>query len=204
MRHYKGEEHKMKEFDPSEIDFDNPSALFRLEDNLKGLIGGPLYYEPYFRSCGGFQGDERVLDFGCGGGIGTRCIADHLRRGGLVTGVDVSSYFASKAKKRLATRSNAEILRGEIGELNLAKVSFDLITIIHVIHDIAKAKRPATVRSLGAVLKPGGTLWIWEPTRASHGMPVEEIRALMGEIALSEVSAQIGANDFRGVFEKPA
>ena len=192
----------MKEFDPSGFDFNNPSSLFRFEDGLKGLVGGPLYYAPYFRSRGGFRGDEEVLDFGCGGGVSTRSIAAELSRGGSVTGVDISSYFSERAKKRVANHANARILRGEIAELDLPRQSFDLISIIHVIHDIPRAKRSATAQALGALLKPDGRLWIWEPTRASHGMPAEEIRGLMNEAGLREVSAEIEGNAFKGVFEK--
>jgi len=193
---------EMKEFDPSGIDFNNPSALFRFEDRLKGLMGGPLYYAPYFRSRGGFQGDEQVLDFGCGGGVGTRSIAAELTQGGSVTGVDISTYFSERARKRVARYPDARILRGEITELDLPRQSFDLISIVHVIHDIPRAKRSVTVQALGALLKADGRLWIWEPTRASHGMPTEEIRRLMHEAGLREVSAEIEANAFKGVFEK--
>lgn len=192
----------MKEFDPSGSDFNNPSALFRFEDTLKGLIGGPLYYAPYFRSRGGFRGDEDVLDFGCGGGVGTRSIAAELTRGGSVTGVDISSYFSERARKRVSSYPSACILRGEITQLDLPRKSFDLISIVHVIHDIPKAKRAATVRVLGALLKPDGRLWIWEPTRESHGMPAEEIRGLMAEAGLREVSADEQGNAFKGVFER--
>ena len=192
----------MKEFDPSGFDFDNPSALFRFEDTLKGLIGGPLYYDPYFRSRGGFRGDEQVLDFGCGGGASTRSIATRLTRGGSVTGVEISSYFSEKAKKRVAHQSNARILHGEITELGLEPRSFDLISIIHVIHDISRAKRSATVQALAVLLKSNGRLWIWEPTRPSHGMPAEEIRGLMQKAGLKEVSAEVEGNAFKGVFVK--
>jgi ubiquinone/menaquinone biosynthesis C-methylase UbiE len=193
---------KMKEFDPTGIDFNNPSALFRFEDRLKGLIGGPLYYAPYFRSRGGFRGGEDVLDFGCGGGVGTRSIAAELTRGGSVTGVDISSYLSERARKRVARYPSACILRGEITQLDLPRKSFDLISIVHVIHDIPRAKRAATVRLLGALLKPDGRLWIWEPTRESHGMPAEEIRGLMAEAGLREVSADEQGNAFKGVFER--
>ena len=192
----------MKEFDPSGFDFNNPSALFRFEDRLKGLIGGPLYYAPYFRSRGGFQGDEEVLDFGCGGGVGTRCIAAELTRGGSVTGVDISSYFSERARQRVDRYPNARILRGEITYLDLPRQSFDVISIVHVIHDIPRARRSVTVQALGALLKPNGRLWIWEPTRSSHGMPAEEIRRLLDEAGLREVSAQAEGNSYKGVFEK--
>jgi len=192
----------MREFDPSGFDFNNPSALFRFEDRLKGLIGGPLYYAPYFRSRGGFRGDEEVLDFGCGGGVSTRSIAAELTRGGSVTGVDISSYFSERARRRVARYPSARILSGEITQLDLPRQSFDLISIIHVLHDIPRAKRSATVQALGVLLKPNGRLWIWEPTRLSHGMPAEEIRGLMEEAGLREVSAEVRGNAFKGVFEK--
>jgi ubiquinone/menaquinone biosynthesis C-methylase UbiE len=202
LRHCKEEVKKMKEFDPSGFDFNNPSALFRFEDTLKGLIGGPLYYAPYFRSRGGFRGDEEVLDFGCGGGAGTRSIATELTRGGSVTGVEISSYFSDRARQRVDRYPNARILHGEISELDLPPRSFDLVSIIHVIHDIPRARRSATVQALGSLLKPAGRLWIWEPTRPSHGMPAEEVRSLMEEAGLREVSAQVQGNAFKGVFEK--
>jgi ubiquinone/menaquinone biosynthesis C-methylase UbiE len=195
---------KMKDFDPSGIDFNNPSALFRFEDRLKSLIGGPLYYAPYFRSCGGFEGDEDVLDFGCGGGggVSTRSIAAELTRGGSVTGVDISSYFTERARKRVAPYPSARILQGEITRLELPRESFDLISIVHVIHDIPRARRSSTVRALGVLLKPNGRLWIWEPTRPSHGMPAGEVRGLMEEAGLREVAAQVEGNAFKGVFVK--
>lgn len=34
----------------TEIDFENPSALFVIEDMLKGLIGGLFLFNPYFNT----------------------------------------------------------------------------------------------------------------------------------------------------------
>ena len=31
-------------------DFEHPSALFILEDKLKGILGRPLLYNPYFKT----------------------------------------------------------------------------------------------------------------------------------------------------------
>jgi ubiquinone/menaquinone biosynthesis C-methylase UbiE len=181
-------------------DFNNPSALFRFEDRLKGLIGGPLYYAPYFRRLGGFRGDEKVLDFGCGGGVSTRSIVACLTRGGSVIGVDISSYFTERARKRVARFPSACILRGEITELDLPRHSFDIISITHVLHDIPRAKRSAVVKALGSLLKPGGRLWIWEPTRDSHGMSADEIRGLMQGAGLREVNGELQGSAFKGVF----
>ena len=51
----------MAKYEFKEVDFENPSALFILEDMLKGLIGGPLLYNPYFKTFG-LKGNEKVLD----------------------------------------------------------------------------------------------------------------------------------------------
>ena len=192
----------MKQFDPSVFDFDNPSFLFRLEDRLKSLLGEPLMYRPFFTRQGGFRGSERVLDYGCGGGVSTRCIAAMLTQGGKVTGIDVSQYFVELAQRRLQSFPNAEVLRGDIRKLAIEEGAYDVVSVIHVIHDIVAEERLPTVQALARALKPGGRLWILEPTRMSHGMPVAEIRELANKAGLTEVESEIGKNSFRGIFQK--
>jgi SAM-dependent methyltransferase len=84
----------MSEYEFEQVDFENPSALFVLEDIVKGLIGCPLLYSRYFRTFE-LKGDENVLDFGCGGGAGSRCLAKLLNRNGHLTCVDISNEFLS-------------------------------------------------------------------------------------------------------------
>ena len=60
----------MVNYDFKGYDFEHPSALFILEDKLKGILGRPLLYNPYFKTLG-LKGNESVLDFGCGGGAGS-------------------------------------------------------------------------------------------------------------------------------------
>ena len=192
----------MKQFDPSVFDFDNPSFLFRLEDRLKSLLGGPLMYRPLFKRQGGFRGNERVLDYGCGGGISTRCIAAMLTQGGKATAIDISKYFIELAQKRLESFPNAEVLQGDIRKLAIEEGVYDVVSVIHVIHDIVVEGRLPTVQALARALKPGGRLWILEPTRMSHGMPVAEIRELANKAGLTEVESEIGKNSFRGIFQK--
>lgn len=183
-------------------DFEQPSVLFRAEDRLKAVIGERLLYSPFFEKNGGFRGDERVLDFGCGGGVGTRTISRLLTQGGKVTGVDVSSFMLKRARKRLRRLANADILRGDIRELDLSDGTFDVISEVHVLHDIDSPERASYVAALARLLKSGGRVWVLEPTRESHGMPVGEIRALMSEVGLEEVSHEESKKDYRGVFKK--
>ena len=182
-------------------DFEHPSVLFILEDKLKGFLGGPLLYNPYFETFG-LKGNERILDFGCGGGAGSRCLANLLNKGGHLTCVDISHYWITKARKRLEKYSNAECKSGDIREVDIPDSSFDVTSTIHVIHDIAPADRQDIVNTLSRKLKVGGVFFIREPTKESHGMPVDEIRALLSDAGLEEIEHKETKSEYTGKYQK--
>jgi cyclopropane fatty-acyl-phospholipid synthase-like methyltransferase len=182
-------------------DFENPTTLFILEDKLKGLLGGPLLYNPYFKTFG-LKGNERVLDFGCGGGAGSRCLANLLNKDGHLICVDLSGYWIAKARKRLEKYSNVECKSGDIRELDIPDSLFDVISAIHVVHDIAPAERQDTVKTLSQKLKAGGLFFIKEPVKKSHGMLVEEIRTLMSDAGLNEIEHKETKSEYIGKYQK--
>ena len=191
----------MNDHDFKHYDFEYPSALFILEDKLKGLLGGPLLYSKYFKTFG-LEGNERVLDFGCGGGAGSRCLANLLIKGGHLTCVDVSSYWIDRARNRLRKYSNIECKAGDIRELDIPNSSFDVISAIHVIHDITPADRPGIVQALSQTLKAGGLFFVREPAKKSHGMPVEEIRNLLSGTGLKETEHKETKSEYMGIYRK--
>lgn len=191
----------MSEYKFQQRDFEHPSFLFKAEDLLKNLIGCPLFYQPYYRTFG-LKGDERVLDFGCGGGAGSRCLLKYLNGRGHLTCIDIANFWIEKAKKRLNKHPNAECIAGDIRKLDLPDSAFDVITTMHVIHDIPPVDRQAVVKALGRKLKKGGTLFIREPVIKSHGMPVEEIRALLLEAGLQETKYKNTKSEYKGTFQK--
>ena len=182
-------------------DFEHPSTLFILEDKLKGLLGGPLLYNPYFKTFG-LKGNEIVLDFGCGGGTGSRCLANLLDKDGNLTCIDVSRYWIEKARKRLGKYPNIECKAGDIRKLDIPDSSFDVISTIHVIHDIALTERQDIIKALSGKLKVGGLLFIREPIKKSHGMPVEEIRALLSDAGLNELEHKETKSEYMGKYQK--
>jgi len=192
---------EMSAYKFEERDFEHPSALFVIEDMLKGLIGGPLLYYPYFKTFG-LKGDEKVLDFGCGGGAGLRCLLKFLNQNGRLTCVDTSNFWVDKARKRLSGYSNVECLAGDIRELDIPDSTFDVISVIHVIHDIPPVERRDTVKALSRKLKAGGAIFVREPTKKSHGMPVEEILALFSEARLQETERKETKSEYTGRFQK--
>jgi len=171
-----------------------------LEDMLKGLLGGALLYNSCFMAFG-LKGNEMVLDFGCGGGVGSRCLANLLDEGGPVTCVDISHYWIAKARKRLSKYSNVECEAGDFRELDIPDSSFDIISGIHVVHDMTPEDRQDIVKTLSLKLQAGGLLLIREPVKA-HGMPVEEIQTLLPDAGLKEIEHKETKSEYTGIYQK--
>ncbi len=190
----------MKAYAFKQVDFDSPSLLFKLEDRLKGPLGR-FIYKPYIESFE-LKGSERVLDFGCGGGVESRYVLEHLQGQGHLMCVDISKYFMERARKRLKKNPNVTLIQGDIRKLDIPERSFDVIFAIHVIHDIAPDIRQDVLNVLSQKIKPGGIFHIWEPIRASHGMAVTEIRELLSNAGFHESVFQTTKLTYKGKFLK--
>jgi len=188
-----GTEYKFKQ-----PDLDNPSFLFRLDDKLKYFFGG-WYFKSFVNSFA-LKGNEHVLDFGSGGGIGARFVLKHLGKNGHITCVDRSSYWIKKARKRLKKFPNVTLVLGDISKLDIPENAFDVVLARYVIHDIAPEERQNIMNELANKLKSGGALYIWEPIKISHGMPVEEIRKLLSSSGLQELSHEKTQSSYKGKF----
>ena len=98
------------------------------------------------------QGDERVLDAGCGTGRVTAVLLERLPRGEVVA-VDGSQAMVEQARARLGGR--AEVLAADLLELELDR-PVDAILSTATFHWIADHDR--LFARLYAALKPGGRL----------------------------------------------
>ena len=145
----------MSEYKYTQVDFDHPSFFFVLEDRLKELLGCPLFYNPYIKTFG-LKGGEKVLDFGCGGGTGSRCLLKFILSRGHLTCIEISEFWMNKAKKRLEKFPNVTFHLRDIRELAISDESYDMITIMHVIHDIDPAERQSIINELAEKLRKEG------------------------------------------------
>lgn len=136
------------------------------------------------------RGDERVLELGVGGGHSARVLLRRLGPGGHLTGIDVDEWWLQKARRKLGRHPNAEVLLGDVRELPLEDGSFDLAVVHITLHDIPREDRAPIVQALAGKLRPGGRLFIKEPTKEPHGMPAREIWDLM-EAAGLECTARV-------------
>ena len=155
----------------------------------------------------GLEGSESVLDYGSGSGRISRHIAERLLQGnGHLTCVDVSKVWFETIQKRLKKYHNVDFKLGDIAALDIADNAYDIVVVHFVLHHVEKDERQEKVDILARKLKPHGRLFIREPTRAEHGTPPAEIRALMSTAGLHEresrMTRSLMGEVFDGVFDK--
>lgn len=112
-----------------------------------------------------WQGNEQVLDVGCGRGLLTVGAARRLSSG-KATGVDVWLRGAMTGNRAASVLENARIERvsdrvaikeGDARELPFADETFDVVVSNFVVHEVnTPQEREAIMREVARVLKPGG------------------------------------------------
>ncbi len=98
------------------------------------------------------NGDETVIDAGCGSGRVTEALLERLPRGRVI-GVDASASMIAAARERLGDR--AELLECDLLELDLGEPA-DAILSTATFHWIGDHER--LFARLRACLRPGGSL----------------------------------------------
>ena len=95
-----------------------------------------------------YEGEGRLLDFGCGGG---RYVAQMLAAGWKAEGIDMFSAAVETGRKAGLT-----IHQGTLPGTSLPKQHYDLVTMWHVLEHVPSPM--ATLKAVSEVLKPGGRL----------------------------------------------
>ncbi len=163
-----------------------PLARIIEEELIDYRIRSRFYHPEYVKSLG-LSGTERMLEFGSGGGCLSRVLARTLSPEGALSCVEISPYWTEKARQRLKNFTNIEFLQGDITRMPVPKNHFDAVMIHFVLHDVEKSARIDVVSALATCLRPEGALFIREPAKPEHGMPLSEIRALMQDAGLREM-----------------
>lgn len=145
------------------------------------------------------NGDEKVLDFGCGPGAASKFIALTLEKGqGELTCLDISDKWIKRAKRKLNRFSNVKFYAVDIREWHERDEYYDLVFIHFMLHDIPQSERPEIIKALAQKMSAGATLIIREPTKECHGMSPDEIQELMQKNRLKETISVTAKRAFLG------
>ncbi len=135
------------------------------------------------------EGDETVLDVGCGTGRVTALLADRLPRGKVIA-VDVSSAMVEMARRSLGP--NVEVVQADVGELELDE-PVDAVFSTATFHWIPD--HLCLFRHLAQLLRPSGHL----VAQCGGEGNIAGVLAAANEVARSREFAA----DFAG-FERPS
>lgn len=106
---------------------------------------------------------RRILDAGCGPGISLVLLDEYFKPEEIV-GLDADPHEIARSTHQVARcRCQAEIRRGDVGALEFADGSFDMVLCHQTLHHVVKQE--ATLREFYRVLAPGGTLLLAESCR---------------------------------------
>jgi arsenite methyltransferase len=150
---------------------------------LSSRFGKRRFRDALLRSLD-FQGDERLLDAGCGKGL-LLVGAAHRLPEGLAVGIDLWSPHHQSGNRAESTSRNARhegvadrvaVVTADMRGLPLHHASFDVVVSNLAVHTIATtAGRAEAVRELARVVRPAGTLAIADFRRTG-----EVVAALRG------------------------
>jgi ubiquinone/menaquinone biosynthesis C-methylase UbiE len=122
------------------------------------------YEAPLLERLGGRTPGARVLEVGCGRGIGTEIILDRFGATH-VTAVDLDPAMVSRAQRRLSPRRPRQVSLavGDAAAIHAADAAFDAVFDFGIIHHVPDWR--SAVAEVARVLRPGGRFFFEEVTR---------------------------------------
>lgn len=152
---------------------------------------------------------ETVLDLGSGGGLDVLLSARRVGPTGVAFGLDMTDEMLALARRNAAEAgvANAVFLTGRIEAIPLPAASVD-VAISNCVVNLS-ADKPAVIREVARVLRPGGRVGISDVVAEDHLTPAERaergewVGCIAGALSVSEylaLLAQAGLADAEVTF----
>ena len=135
-----------------------------LVNNSARALVQRFYEGPLLRRLGGPVAGLRVLDVGCGQGVGVQLLLEQFGAAH-VDGIDLDPQQMGRARKRLATRFGGRFTLnvGGVERLPFEDAKFDAVFDFGMLHHVPVWQQG--VAEIRRVLKPGGRFFFEEVTR---------------------------------------
>jgi len=139
-------------------------AEMLLVNNPARALVQRLYEGPLLRKLGGRLDNQRVLDAGCGRGVGLEILLQQFGAGE-VYGIDLDPRQIHRARQRLAGRFEGRVVlaAGSVLGLPFPDAHFDAVFDFGMLHHVVVWQ--AGIAEIRRVLKPGGLFFFEEVTR---------------------------------------
>lgn len=137
----------------------------------KALMNNPVrawmqrqYEAPFLERLGGRAEGKRVLEIGCGRGVGTEIIFERFGARE-VHAFDLDPDMVNRARRRLAVypTDRLRLYVGDATAIDAVDESFDAVFDFAIIHHVPDWQR--AVSEIRRVLRPGGSFFFEEYTR---------------------------------------
>lgn len=137
----------------------------------KALMNNPVrawvqrqYEAPFLEQLGGRAEGKRVLEIGCGRGVGTEIIFERFGARE-VHAFDLDPDMVNRARRRLAVYppDRLRLYVGDATAIDTVDESFDAVFDFAIIHHVPDWQR--AVSEIRRVLRPGGSFFFEEYTR---------------------------------------
>jgi ubiquinone/menaquinone biosynthesis C-methylase UbiE len=123
-----------------------------------------------------------ILDVGCG--TGTQ-LALYQRPGCRLVGIDNSPAMLAVAERKLGAA--AELHLGDATQMPFGAATFDLVTVVFVLHEMYPELRPAVLQECRRVVKPDGRIMLIDYHPGPYPFVMGQVWRLV--ITLMEMSA---------------
>lgn len=113
---------------------------------------------------GGRVEGQRVLEIGCGRGVGTEIIFERFGAGE-VHAFDLDPDMIEQARRRLSGYSSdrLRLFVGDVAAINASDASYDAVFDFGIVHHVPDWQQ--AVREISRVLRPGGRFFFEEVTK---------------------------------------